>query len=131
LNAAELAGLLAVTREPGCKLAVTVRNLDAPDGTPVLRPLYGPIPWAWLLPAMRLPGSALRVATACWLIAGWERSAVFTLSLSRWSDLKLSRSAADRGLDGLKKAGLVAVNRWNGTHPVVTLLSRDTGTTAR
>ena len=57
LHAAELAGLLAVEREPGCKLAVSVLDLPEPEAGPERRPLYGPIPWSWWLPASRLPGA--------------------------------------------------------------------------
>jgi hypothetical protein len=34
LNSAELAGLLAVEREPGCKLAVSVLDLPEPETGP-------------------------------------------------------------------------------------------------
>jgi hypothetical protein len=69
LYSAELSGLLAVEREPGCKLVVSVpecRKLEAGSGR---RPLYGPIPWSWWLPASRLPGRSLQVASVCWLLA--------------------------------------------------------------
>ena len=56
IHAAELAGLLAVEREPGCKLAVSVSDLLGQESGSERRPLYGPIPWAWWLPASRLPG---------------------------------------------------------------------------
>ena len=38
---------LAVEREPGCKLAVSVLDLPEPEAGPKCRPLYGPIPWSW------------------------------------------------------------------------------------
>jgi hypothetical protein len=122
LHAAELAGLLSVSREPGCKLAVSVRNLPEEEATPGQRPLYGPIPWAWLLPASRLPGKSLQVASACWLLAGWERSASFELVLDGWQDFGLSRFSASRGLDELGRAGLVSVRSTPGRSPIVTLL---------
>ncbi len=56
LHEAELAGLLSVAREPGCKLAVSVLDLPVPEAGSKHRPLYGPIPWRWWLPASRLPG---------------------------------------------------------------------------
>ena len=68
LHAAELAGLLAVEREPGCKLAVSVLDLPGPESRPERRPLYGPIPWSWWLPASRLPGKSLQVGAVCWLL---------------------------------------------------------------
>src|SRR5271157_5120545 len=96
LHAAELAGLLAVEREPGCKLAVSVLDLPGPKSRPGRRPLYGPIPLAWWLPASWLPGKSLQVGAICWLLAGWERSAGFELALEGWADLGLSRFSASR-----------------------------------
>ena len=59
LHAAELAGLLAVVREPGCKLTVSVLDIPGRKPGPGHRPLYGPSPWNWWLPASRLPGKSL------------------------------------------------------------------------
>jgi hypothetical protein len=126
LRAAERAGLLTVSREPGCKLAVSVRNPPEPEAESKRRPLYGPIPWAWWLPASRLPGKALQVAAVCWLGAGWERSADFELGLS-WPDLGLSRYSASRGLDDLERAGLVSVVRRRGLAPLVSILDPTAG----
>src|SRR4051794_28409449 len=96
LHEAELAGLLSVVREPGCKLAVSV--VDPPGGGEKSPgPLYGPIPWAWWVTALRLDGPAVRTAAACWLVGGWERSAEFELALARWADLGLTRRSAGRG----------------------------------
>jgi hypothetical protein len=122
LHAAELAGLVSVEREPGCKMAVSVLNLQEPTSRPDRRPLYGPIPWQWWLPASRLPGKSLHVGTVCWLLAGWERSAGFELALESWPDLGLSRFSASRGLDELERAELVSVARMSGRSPVVTIL---------
>ncbi|MBV8383005.1 MAG: hypothetical protein JOZ63_10375 [Planctomycetaceae bacterium] len=122
LHGAELAGLLAVAREPGCRLAVSVRDLPEPEAGPDRRPLYGPIPWSWWLPASRLPGKSLQVASACWLLAGWERSAEFELALDGWADLGLSRYSASRGLDALRRAGLVSVAPRPGRSPIVSIL---------
>src|SRR5262245_16166113 len=123
LHAAELAGLLAVEREPGCKLAVSVLDLPGPESGPGHRPLYGPIPWSWWLPASRLPGRSLHVGAVCWLLAGWERSASFELISDGWADLGLSRFAVSRGLDTLEQAKLVSVARKPGRSPVVTILA--------
>ena len=127
LHAAELAGLLAVEREPGCKLAVSVLDLTEPESGPERRPLYGPIPWNWWLPASRLPGKSLQVGAVCWLLAGWERSADFELALEGWADLGLSRFSASRGLDELERAKLVSVSRTPGRSPVVTVLDVGAG----
>src|SRR5271166_59668 len=127
LHAAELAGLLAVEREPGCKLAVSVLDLPGPESRPERRPLYGPIPWQWWLPASRLPGRSLHVGVVCWLLAGWERSAGFELALEGWADLGLSRFSASRGLDELERTGLVSVGRTPGRSPLVTILDVGAG----
>jgi hypothetical protein len=119
LHAAELAGLLAVEREPGCKLAVSVLNLPGPESGSERRPLYGPIPWRWWLPASRLPAKSLHVGAVCWLLAGWERSAEFELTLDGWAEFGLSRFSASRGLDELERAGLVSVGRSPGRSPIV------------
>ena len=124
MHAAERAGLLSVSRRPGCKiLAADVAILKLSEGETVSnhRPLYGPIPWAWLLPTLRLPGPCLQVAMACWLFSGWERSAEFELGLSEWGEVGLSRFAAGRGLRSLERAGLVSVRDRPGQKPIVTI----------
>jgi hypothetical protein len=121
-HAAELAGLLAVEREPGCKLAVSILEFRGPEAESERRPLHGPIPWSWWLPASRLPGSSLQVASVCWLLAGWSRSADFELALDGWAEFGLSRFSASRGLDDLARAGLVSVGRTSGRSPDVTIL---------
>jgi len=127
LHAAELAGLLAVEREPGCKLAVSVLDLTGPESRPERRPLYGPIPRSWWLPASRLSGKSLHVGAVCWLLAGWERSAGFELALDGWADLGLSRFSASRGLDELEWAKLASVGRTPGRSPIVTILDAGAG----
>jgi hypothetical protein len=122
LHGAELAGLLAVEREPGCKLAVSVLDLPRPESGSERRPLYGPIPWSWWLPASRLPAKSLHVGAVCWLLAVWERSAEFELAVHGWTEFGLSRFSASRGLDELERAGLVSVVRTPGRSPVVTVL---------
>jgi hypothetical protein len=138
LHAAELAGLLAVERESGCKLAVSILDLPGPEPGPGHRPLYGPIPWSWWLPASRLPGKSLHIGAVCWLLAGWEQSASFELTLDGWPDLGLSRFSASRGLDNLAQAGLTDVRRSPGKPAIVTIgdpracprLSRDPDSTS-
>jgi hypothetical protein len=127
LHAAELAGLLAVEREPGCKLAVSVLDLPEPGSGSGRRPLYGPIPWSWWLPASRLPGKSLHVGAVGWLVAGWGRSAGFELALEGWADLGLTRFSASRGLDELERAELVSVGRTPGRPLLVTILDVGAG----
>jgi hypothetical protein len=123
LHAAELAGLLSVSREPGCKLAVSVLELSEPETGSRRRPLYGPIPWSWWLPASRLPGKSLQVAAVCWLLAGWERSADFELVLGDWAEFGLSRFSTSRGLDTLESARLISVDRRQGRSSSISILS--------
>jgi hypothetical protein len=127
LYAAELAGLLAVEREPGCKLAVSVLDLPQSEAGPKRRPLYGPIPWSWWLPASRLPGKTLQVASVCWLLAGWNRSAEFELAMGDWAEFGLSRFSASRGSCTLERAGLLASIRRPGRSPVVMILDATMG----
>ena len=75
-------------REPGCKLAVSVLDLPGPETGPRRRPLYGPIPWSWWLPASRLPGkvppSRFGLLVACRLEAiGRFRAGVGCMGGSR------------------------------------------------
>jgi hypothetical protein len=95
-HSAELAGLLAVEREPGCKLAVSVLDLPEPEAGPKRRP--------------------------CWLSAGWSRSADFELALDGWAEFGLSRFSASRGLDELARVGLLSVSRRSGRPSAVTIL---------
>jgi hypothetical protein len=121
LHAAELAGLLTVVRQPGHKVEVTVQEVQKSPSGKVCRPLYGPIPWTWWLPASRLSGKALQVASVCWLLGGWERSAEFKLVLSTWAEFGLTRQSCARGLDALEQANLVSQIRQQGRSAIVTL----------
>ena len=124
LHAAESAGLVSVSREAGRKLEVSILTIPRPLRGPEHRPLYGPIPWDWWLTASRLPGSSLQVASVCWLLAGWERSAEFKLGLGDWSEFGLSRFSATRGLDSLEESGLVAVTRQPGRSRFISMTDR-------
>jgi DNA-binding MarR family transcriptional regulator len=124
LDAAERARLVSVSREPGCKSTITILEFVGPDAGAGHRPLYGPIPWSWWAPASRLPGRSLQVATVCWLLAGWGRTAEFELVWDDWAEVGLSRSSASRGLDSLERAGLVGVVRRSGHSPIVTILDQ-------
>jgi hypothetical protein len=126
LHAAERVRLVSVSREPGCKLTITILEFVGPDTGAGHRPLFGPIPWSWWAPASRLPGRSLQVATVCWLLAGWEKSAEIELVWDDWTEVGLSRSSASRGLDSLERAGLVGVLRRTGRAPIVTILDRTT-----
>src|SRR4051812_12381601 len=77
------AGLIAVRRDPGRKLVLSLRGNPAYGPGP--KPPWGPIPWDWWAAASRLPGPSLRVGAVCWLLAGWRRSAEFVLGSGEWS----------------------------------------------
>jgi hypothetical protein len=117
LRVAAEAGLIAVRRDPGRKLVLSLREVPAAGPEP--KPLRGPIPWGWWAAASRLPGPSLRVGAVCWLVAGWRRSAEFALGAGDWAGMGLSRFAVYRGLNGLERAGLVTVARQPGCRPVV------------
>jgi hypothetical protein len=86
--------------------------------------LKGPVPWRWLTQAARQPGQALAVALAVWYRAGLEKAGQVTLSLSSLSPkMGVSRDAARRGLAALEAAGLIAVERYVGRKPVITILA--------
>ena len=82
----------------------------------------GPIPWWWLARAFPLPGRALHIGVALWFWAGIKRSARVTLSVGQMAELGMSRWSVYRALAALESAGLVAVDRHRGRHPVVTIL---------
>jgi hypothetical protein len=113
------AGLISLAKRPGCKPALTILELGEPEGPEP--PLWGPIPWRWWRAASQLPGKAPHVGLACWLLAGWERSARFELA-PEWPGLDLSQPSTYRGLESIAEAGLAVVVRRRGRPPVVTIL---------
>jgi DNA-binding transcriptional regulator YhcF (GntR family) len=124
LQVAEGAGLLSVIRKPGCKPRVSPRELPKSKPSSPHRPLYGPIPWRWWLPASLLPGKSLQVAAVCWLLAGWGQSADFELAVEDWTEFGLNRFSVARGLNNLERAGLVSIDRRSGQSPRVSILDR-------
>ncbi len=119
LQALSEAGLISLSRKPGCKPALAILELEGPETHEPA--LWGPIPWRWWRAASQLPGKAPHVALACWLPAGWERSARFELAPA-WPELGLSQPSTYRGLESLSEAGLVGVIRSRGRSPLVTIL---------
>jgi len=84
--------------------------------------LKGPVPWRWLQQAARLPGRALAVGMALWLLVGLRKRHNVRLSPSKTRSLGISPRAARRGLKALERATLVAVDRHRGRSPDVTVL---------
>jgi hypothetical protein len=76
--------------------------------------LKGPIPWAWLDRAGRLPGKALAVGLIIWQKAGVSGNGTVRLCQSKLSDLGLNEASVRRGIIGLERAGLIEVKRRPG-----------------
>lgn len=93
-----------------------------PRHLPGERFLKGPVPWVWLVQAGHLPGAALHVGVMLWHLAGLERSAEVSLSLTRMGEMGVSRHAAARGLTALERAGLVRADRHRGRKARVFIL---------
>jgi hypothetical protein len=86
--------------------------------------LKGPIPFAWIASACRLPGSGFHVAMSCRFQAkrfGFSRG-------RRWGmgdiaeGLRISDDSARRGLHAAERARLVSVVRELGCKPTITIL---------
>jgi hypothetical protein len=84
--------------------------------------LKGPIPWAWLDSAGRLPGKALAVGLLLWKRAGVARKRTIRLCLANSRALGLNRDSARRGIRALERANLVEVRRRPGQALDVTIL---------
>jgi hypothetical protein len=85
--------------------------------------IMGPLPVNWFQLASRLPGKALHIGLEVWFWAGLQRNRTVSISLSNLRTAPgVSRQPASRGLAALEKAELVAVVRWPGRKPLVTLL---------
>jgi DNA-binding MarR family transcriptional regulator len=91
--------------------------------------LRGPVPWAWLASAGRLPGRALHVGLALWLRVGLTNALTVSISLSALAaELGFDRSTASRALATLARAGLVAVQHGAGRNCSVTVLAASAAT---
>ena len=85
--------------------------------------LKGPIPMAWLSRAGRCPGRALHVGVLVWHLQALKKSSKVSFSYKMANTFGVKRDASRRGLENLKKAGLIEVDRRQGRSPVVTLLN--------
>jgi hypothetical protein len=88
--------------------------------------LKGPIPWAWLLRAGRLPGRALHVALVLWREAGCKNSRTVPFRLSLAVQFGVHADTARRGLHALESAGLISSRYIPGRYLEVTLLNVST-----
>ncbi len=99
-----------------------------PRHRPKERFLKGPIAWAWLDRAARLPGKALAVGLVVWQLAGLTRRRTVPLCLSSLRSLGLNEDSARRGIKALERAALIEVRRRPGRGLEVTLMDvRDDG----
>ena len=84
--------------------------------------LKGPIPWAWIEKAGKLPGKALAIAMVLWKQVGCDnrRTVRFNLTQSckRW---RVSIDTGRRGLKALVTAGLISVVHPDGKCLMVTV----------
>jgi DNA-binding transcriptional ArsR family regulator len=119
LQALSTAGLISLARQPGRKPVLAILELQ--ESATQEPPLWGPVPWPWWRAASQLPGKVPHVSLACWLLAGWRRSARFVLGPT-WPELGLSQPSTYRGLESLSQAGLAEVIRARGRSPIVTIL---------
>ncbi len=93
-----------------------------PRHRPRERFLKGPIPWAWLDRAGRLPGKSLAVGLVLWQLAGLSRKRTIHVCLANVHSLGLSEDSARRGIKALERARLIEVRRRPGRGLDVTLL---------
>jgi hypothetical protein len=94
-----------------------------PRLAPGERFLMGPLPWACLEQAARLPHKALQVLLRLCLEAGYRRQRTVSLCLDRFAEMGVKEDTARRGLRELERAGLVRIQRPPGRALQVTLLT--------
>ncbi len=85
--------------------------------------LLGPVPWAWLVQAGRLPGRAAQVALRLWHQVGLEKSLTVSLNLTAIGlEFGFNRTTAGRALEALVRAGLARVQPRAGRRHIVTVI---------
>lgn len=85
--------------------------------------LKGPVDWAWIAEAARLPGKALEVGLCIWRLVGVMKSGTILLSTVEVEALGVDRYAKSRALKALQRAGLITFESRRGRFPRVTLIS--------
>jgi hypothetical protein len=98
------------------------KHKSLPRSRKTVRFLKGPIPWPWLLKAMRLPGKALAVALMLWKEAGCARRRTIHFCVTRAVAEGIPITTARRAIHALEQAGLVEIHRRPGRGLEVTLL---------
>ena len=86
------------------------------------RYLKGPVPWAWIVAAARLPGKAIIVGLCLWRLAGAKRDRTVILGNLDLEAFAVDRSTKSRALAALERAGLINIVRQPGRLPTITLV---------
>jgi len=84
--------------------------------------IKGPIPLNWMIVAMPLPGSSIKVALVIWFLAGLTNRRKVSLSNKQVNKFGISRDAKYSALKHLTDAGLILVKGRSGCSPQVTIL---------
>ena len=93
--------------------------------------LRGPLPLEWLGKAAELPGKTLNVALALWWRHGMAKGKPFKLTRKALKCLNVERDAASSGLVRLEGAGLIQVERRPGQRPIISIVLRAAGASAK
>ena len=84
--------------------------------------ICGPISFAWMKLANKLPGKTSAVALSLWFLNGVKRSTTFAVSAEAITLAGCSRQAYARSLNALAEARLISLERRSGKRPLVTML---------
>ena len=84
--------------------------------------IKGPIPYEWMKKANQLRGKAGSVGLALWFLSGVNRAKRFKVTRAVEDLTRADRKTIYRAIDALEAAGLIMLERSEGTRPVVTLL---------
>jgi hypothetical protein len=84
--------------------------------------LKGPISWAWLCRAMRLPGKSLAIGLMLWRESGCAKDRTVRFCLARAAGEGIPTTTARRAIRELERAGLVTIRRKPGRGLEVTIL---------
>jgi len=87
--------------------------------------LKGPVPWPWLLQAMKLPGKALAIGLMIWLKCGITKRDTVHFCLREAEEAGISTKAARLAIQQLEADGLIEVQRLPGRGLDVTILKAE------
>jgi hypothetical protein len=98
------------------------RGPEAKGGGQPGKFLKGPISWAWLARAMRLPGKSLAVGLMLWRESGCTKDRSVHFCLARAAAEGIPTTTARRAVRQLERAGLVTIRRKPGRGLEVTII---------